>query len=330
MIKPPAFVTLASGIGDLISSTPLIRKLSEVYNKKVLVVTEKCNIKIFQTLPYVSGALPFDNTSNIVRADIKHLYDIHETFRLIGKRNKDGIEFKHAMCDIRQFHAKDLGLLLRPDELHCDYIPGEDVSYFETLNLPENYIVIHPVKSWKSRTWEAKKWQKLCDSLAEEGIYVVAVGKEAIEYRNIEKTKVINKPSHDISLNFGVNLINKTNLDQTWYILNNAKAVITMDSGILHLAGTTDTHIIQLGSSIDPVYRAPYRNGTQEYKYTYLPGTCNIHCASDLKYSLRDWGNIQRVTIIDTCLEKDKNFECKPGVDHVINNTIGIYKKLII
>jgi hypothetical protein len=50
---------------------------------------------------------------------------------------------------------------------------------------------------------------------------------------------------------FGIyDYTNKTSLSQAWNILNKSTCVVTMDSGILHLAGTTDTHILQLGSSI--------------------------------------------------------------------------------
>jgi ADP-heptose:LPS heptosyltransferase len=53
--------------------------------------------------------------------------------------------------------------------------------------------------------------------------------------------------------------MNKTSISETWHIINNAAAVITMDSGILHLAGTTETTILDLGSSIKPEFRIPYR-----------------------------------------------------------------------
>ena len=99
-----------------------------------------------------------------------------------------------------------------------------------------------------------------------------------------------------------------------------------MDSGILHLAGTTDTHIIQLGSSIKPEYRAPYRNGNQDYKYNYVAGSCGLHCASDLTYSLRDWGHIQSVTLIGNCLEKKPTFECNPS----FNSVFEVVKKMWI
>ena len=103
-----------------------------------------------------------------------------------------------------------------------------------------------------------------------------------------------------------------------------------MDSGLLHLAGTTDTHIIQLGSSIDHRLRAPYRKGFQEYKYDYVGGSCDISCASDIKYGIKEWGTIQGVPPLIRCLEDKPTFECHPSVDQVIDrlskNNIKIFQ----
>src|SRR5690606_25560267 len=50
-------------------------------------------------------------------------------------------------------------------------------------------------------------------------------------------------------------------LSELWHIINNAKALVSFDTGPIHLAGTTDTHIIQIGSSIRYEKTAPYRHG---------------------------------------------------------------------
>jgi hypothetical protein len=46
-----------------------------------------------------------------------------------------------------------------------------------------------------------------------------------------------------------------------------------------------------LGSAINPKLRAPYRHGTQDYKYHYLLGTCNLHCNSNLFYNQKPGGH---------------------------------------
>ena len=316
-MKLPAFLTTAPSIGDFICSTPTIRKIAKTYGTKVLVISPNPNL--LKNNPYVSESLDINSVDVSL---LEQTYDIHRSFHLLGKKDPLGIEFKHAMCDIRQFHAKDLGFMLTPAELSCDYFPDEEKECMGGIELPEKYVVIHPAQSWDSRTWEIEIWQVLCDELCKQGIYVVSVGRNSGEYSlHLQQ----DKPVFKLDIKYGKDLTNQTTLDQTWHILNKSHAVITMDSGILHLAGTTDTHIIQLGSSIDPSFRAPYRKGSQKYKYNYVLGSCKIHCASDLSYSLRDWHDIQAVTLIHTCLENKKEFECKPATSSVLKSIIDVW-----
>jgi autotransporter strand-loop-strand O-heptosyltransferase len=317
-MKKQAFYSSAHAMGDLICATPTIKKLSEIYQSPITVIST--HPYLFENCPYVDESLRFDDYTE---DQLSEKYDLHKTFFLLGKQDSRGVEFKHAMCDIRQFHAKDLGFMLTPNELTCDYFPKSDESCLDEFNLPEKYVVIHPAQSWSSRTWSKYNWQALCISLEDEGIPVISIGKDAREESDFSGTTL--KPVFKLDIKNGLDLTNKTTLDQSWHILNKSTCVITMDSGVLHLAGTTDTNIIQLGSSIKPEYRAPYRNGSQDYKYSYVVGGCQLHCASDLKYSLRDWGHIQSVTLISTCLEKKSTFECNPSFMPVVELTKKIW-----
>lgn len=305
-------------MGDVLSATPTIKKLAEIYQHPVVAVTN--HNYLFNNNPYVDYVI---DPSEFDEEKFKHSHHIHRTFFFLGKSDPLGIEFKHAICDIRQFHAKDLGFLLTPEELSCDYFPSPFDFLMGEINLPDKYVVVHPSVTWGSRTWEMDKWQILCDSLNKQGIPVVLIGKNSSESSDHLSQE---KPLFSLEIKNGTDLSNKTSLDQTWHILNGAACVVTMDSGILHLAGTTDTHIVHLGSSIKPEFRAPYRKGSQNYKYDYVLGKCGIHCASDLKYSLRDWGHIQAVTLISTCLEKKESFECHPGPLDVLNKVLDAWE----
>lgn len=320
-MKKPIFFTSASAMGDVLSSTPTIKKIAEIYQHPVLVVSN--HNYLFKNNPYVDYTLEPENFNE---EEFKDNYHIHKTFFFLGKSDPLGIEFKHAICDIRQFHAKDLGFLLTPDELSCDYFPDDFDLVMGQIELPEKYVVIHPSVTWGSRTWEMEKWQNLCDSLNKQGIPVVSIGKDSRENSDHLSQE---KPIIPLRIENGLDLSNKTSLDQTWHILDKSACVITMDSGILHLAGTTNTHIIHLGSSIRSEFRAPYRKGSQSYKYDYVLGKCGIHCASDLKYSLRDWGHIQAVTLISTCLENKDSFECHPGSLEVLNKVLDAWEEFL-
>lgn len=317
MIKKPLFYTDASAMGDVLCSTPTIRKISQIYRSKVIVVSK--HNYLFKNNPYVSKLIQFDNFKE---DEYSSEYEIHKTFFHLGKKDPLGVEFKHAICDIRQFHSKDLGFMLNSEELECDYFPASFEECMEGINLPEKYVVIHPSKTWDSRTWPRERWQSLTESLNSRGIPVISIGKDSSEFG---WNSLQEKPIFNLEIKIGMDLTNKTTVDQLWHILNLSSCVVTMDSGVLHLAGTTDCEIIQLGSSIDPEFRAPYRKGSQKYKYSYISGKCELKCASNLFYSLKEWGNIQSVPLIGTCLENKKTFECNPEFESVLLKTVEIY-----
>lgn len=310
-------------LGDTLCATPSLRKIYKAYNKKINIVT---HVKeLFLNNPFVENIYSFDEFSRI---QLNPSDEVFTSFWDVGSRNDRGVEKKHATMDIRQLHAYDLGFSLTAEEMECDYIPEE---YSAIPNVPEKYVVFHVGSSWPSRTYDVKKWQKLLSDLNSVNIPVILVGKNSFEtgFYNIDKKTI------DLNVNLGVDLTNQLSLSQCWHIISRAEFFITMDSGLLHLAGTTDVNIIQLGSSINNKFRAPYRKGSQDYKYKYILGSCDAFCASDLKHSVKEWKSIQSVPPLINCLENKSSFECHPDpnlvFDYVKENIelISIKKKIL-
>ena len=302
-------------LGDTIAAIPTLRKISEAHdNKKITVFTSKPFL--FEGHPLVDIALPLDQIN-------REEYFVYRTFMpLVGKTHVlDGepVEFRHSNMDLRQFHAVSLGFTLRESEMEMDlYIERE-------LEIPvKDFVIIHPTHTWPTRTWEQAKWQELIDRLNERGIPVVAIGRDSNEVGFFNT----DKPVMPIDIKLGVNLLNDPRngiAELRWMMNHKARAVVTMDSGILHVAGTTDVNIIQLGSSIDNKLRAPYRHGSQDYKYQYVAGGCGIFCSSNQKYNIKAHGSIHGVPPQVRCLEDKPTFECHPTVDQVFEATIKLY-----
>jgi len=295
-------------LGDTLCATPTLRKLYNSYGKKISVITHQPDL--FYNNPYVSEV--FDNSKN--RDELSD-YEVFSSFDVSYKDN--GVCNKHNTMDIRQFHAINLGFMLTKDEMRLDFFSKDDVIL---PDLPKKYVLIHPVQNWESRTWPAKNWQILTQLLNEKGIHVISIGKDSSELGGSN----VDKPVFNFPIKLGYNLMNQTSIDQTWHLMNNSSCFVTMDSGLLHLAGTTDCEIIQLGSSINPEFRSPYRNGSQEYKYHYVLGGCGLHCASNMKYGVREWGSIQGIPSLVGCLERKESFECHPSILKVYQKIINI------
>ena len=185
----------------------------------------------------------------------KEGYNILNTFAHIAGKTHDlngnKVQFKYAHTDSRQYHALSLGFTLLPEEMETDLYVEEnwEVDF-------KDYVIIHATHTWPARTWSQDKWQDLVYKLNSQNIPVIAIGKGSIEHGNGE---VYNKAVMDMDIPYGINLMNHPNssIPKVRNLIKKAKGIITMDSGILHLAGTTDTHIIQLGFNANPKFRGP-------------------------------------------------------------------------
>ena len=316
MSKQVAICIDTPALGDTLAAIPTLRKLSNAYESQLIVFSSKPFL--FEGHPLVSKALKLDDPLRY-DPDVK----VYRTFMpIVGKTydlRGEQVEFRSSNTDIRQFHAISLGFSLTQDEMEMDlYIERErDLGF-------EDYVIIHPTYTWASRTWDQDKWQDLVNRLNKQGIPVVAVGRDSHEVGTFS----VDKPVMDLDIKLGVNLLNDPDNDPAelrWMMNHKATAIVTMDSGLLHIAGTTDVNIIQLGSSIDPKLRAPYRNGSQDYKYKYVGGGCDIFCSSNMKYNVKEHGTIQAVPPQIHCLENKPTFECHPEVDQVYNSVVDLY-----
>jgi glycosyltransferase involved in cell wall biosynthesis/ADP-heptose:LPS heptosyltransferase len=301
----------SNSFGDTLASTPTLRHLSKSHRKKINVVTHNQNV--FNNNPYVESLLSFEefynsNLSNIVK---------YESFTNAGRKDGNGIEKKFSHIDTRQLHSMDLGFQLLPEDMNYDYYPNPQSL---SLDLPEKYVVLHITSNWPNRTWIYENWVNLIKWLKDNQIFTVLIGagyREELHHSYSDKPLDKECPMFDDY--YGLDLTNQGSMSDMWWVINGAKCLITMDSGPLHLAGTTDVEILQLGSAINPKFRAPYRHGTQNYKYHYIGGTCNLYCNSNLFYNVKEWGDINSVPPQPNCLEHKPTFECHPQVNNVID-----------
>ena len=154
------------------------------------------------------------------------------------------------------------------------------------------------------------------------GIKVIVTGQD-ITYGDNDK-----KGSIQVSNPNVVNLVNKLNLSQLWYLVNNSLLTITMNAGLLPFAGTTDANILELGGAIDPYYRTPYRNGSQNYKHKFVGGSCKIFCQSDMKYNSSGDIKVTDGFPVAKCFENKPTYECHPSVNAVFNEVLEFFKKI--
>jgi len=312
----------SNSFGDTLAATPTLRYLSKSHGKKINVVTYKKDI--FINNPYVNSLFSFDEFNKLKLKDIIK----YESHTYAGKKDGNGIEKKFSHIDIRQLHAMDLGFQLPNEDLEYDFFP-RPLSL--DIDLPEEYVVLHVTTNWPNRTWDYENWLGLIEWLKSKKIFTVLVGAG---YKEIVHQSIgdgpLSKECPMFDDYYGLDLTNKGNMDDMFWVINGAKCIVTMDSGPLHLASCTDTHIIQLGSAINPAFKRFYRNGDWKYKYHFVGGSCTLFCNTNLHYNVKEWGDINSVPPQPNCLENKPTFECHPPLENVINkikDIVDINKK---
>jgi glycosyltransferase involved in cell wall biosynthesis/ADP-heptose:LPS heptosyltransferase len=301
----------SNSFGDTLASTPTVRYLSKSHRQKINVVTHKKDV--FKNNPHVEKILSFDEFDNLSLSNIVK----YESHTFAGQKDNNGIEKKFSHMDVRQIHAIDLGFQLPNEELEYDFYP-EPLSL--NVELPEKYVVLHVTTNWPNRTWAYNNWVGLIKWLKENNIFTVLVGagyKESLHLSYSDGSLVKDCPMFDDY--YGLDLTNKGNMSDMWWVINGAQCLVTMDSGPLHLASCTDTHIIQLGSAINPAFKRFYRNGDWKHKYHFLGGSCQLFCNTNLFYNVKEWGDVNSVPPQPNCLENKPTFECHPQLNNVID-----------
>lgn len=157
-----------------------------------------------------------------------------------------------------------------------DYVSGKDWA------LPEQYAIFTPGATAMNRVFPPKAFNELVKYTASLGITPVFLGKRDIN----EIYKANFHEEYDLSL--GLDLREQTTLLEAIEIMRDAKFVIGIDNGLLHLAGTTSVPII-FGHNISPVEhrRIRRRNGlTVDISLTEKQLQC-IGCQAKMRFVYR-------------------------------------------
>lgn len=116
----------------------------------------------------------------------------------------------------------------------------------------KNYLAVNPVALWETKLWDNRKFAALADMIQERlRIPVVFTGRDQ-------------ESSHGITSQMttkGINAGGRTTLMELACLYRDALAVISTDSGPMHLAAAVGTPVIALFGPTDPARTGPYGTG---------------------------------------------------------------------
>lgn len=239
------------GIGDAVLLLPMLQQLSLLYpDAKLEILAERRNAEVFSWSPVVSAVWCYDRPLEFLDLIRRRRYDLvidtEQWYRLsavvarllcssksIGfVTNERGNMFTDTCPYLQNMYEAEMFLkLLAP--LH-DGVSVSAEPWEEAIVLPpagfkccKPYVVLFPGASVATKQWSADRFAEVARCCEENGFVVVIVGGKAEEHS-----------SHVISdkLCNGINFVGKTSLTESTSIVAGATLMISVDSGLLHIA----------------------------------------------------------------------------------------------
>lgn len=296
----------SAAVGDLIASAPSIKYAIDNFHKKA-----EYFVGIHEHFKCLFPFVPEDRF-----LEVKVDYDKSFAVRHLNMLGVGGMNCKLTPSRLKLTDYASIGLLGRtmPD-YQAKYIPlpKVDVTHFG-VDFSKAVILITTFRD-KQRSILGSELVKIAEYVQAKGLTPVYVGKTgaiSIWKNNLAKTD-FEYPS------FGVDLMNKTSLLELASIMGQAKAVVGMDSGPVHLAFTTDVPVVCGFTTVAPELRIPYRGLAKTE--AVVPNIACTFCESN--WSLNTWN-------FNNCPRKMELAECvtKMSADKFINalNKLGIFK----
>lgn len=137
---------------------------------------------------------------------------------------------------------------------YCRLTPV-DISNF---CLPKDYVCIPVGYTARVREMVPETVNGIVEYLLSKNITPVFLGSKTAPTG--VKTQLLGNFNTDIDYTKGIDLIDKTTLPEVGTIMGNALAVVGLDCGLLHLAGTTSVPIVFGTTTVESHLRVPYRD----------------------------------------------------------------------
>lgn len=148
---------------------------------------------------------------------------------------------QHAIQRIRQLFSQVLNYSL-PNNL-ADYAIDQTKLAPVTLNLPQRYVVFIHGTNWASKCWMEENWLSLLKEVTNAGFHVLLPWGNTEEKARAMRLAENNPMTH---------ILPALTLAEIATILANAKATVSVDTGLSHLTAALNTPAITLYGPTHP------------------------------------------------------------------------------
>lgn len=248
------FVMGLGGLGDNVARMPAIRYIADRHPHVIPIVwvadyfvpvaknmMPDIRIEKFSDNTKFIKERPGRSTANEILTNLKtHMVD-HAFFLLANE--VPSIEYKNYL----PMNFKPIGI--------------------KHLDLPEKYVVMTCCYTAPIREFLPEYINEITSYIKDKGYEVIFLGQEVTD-AGIKGHEIIGAlKKEQIDFSKGINLINKTSLLVAAKIMSEAKAVVGLDNGLLHLAASSDVPIVSGFTSVHPDHRAPIRHNVKGWQF---------------------------------------------------------------
>lgn len=226
-------VKRTAALGDCIMATGIIEALKNKHNDiDIIVCTD--NEYAFKNNPNVTKIVKsIEQYSGYKLIDLDMCYE---------KEPKKPVWKAYADHALETYEDKDILPKLYDNKIDIDNATGK----LRRLGIKDNFIVINPSCSWESRTLPKYVWNEFLESI-----------KEQVLILGTHKDQTLNEYSHVKDLR------DYFTIGEVRHVIKKAKCFIGIDSGLFHVAQTTETPIVSIFSCVNPEYRVWRKEKTQ-------------------------------------------------------------------
>jgi len=238
------------GLGDVITSEPVIRYMSEVLYKDADIHVMS---RLHELYSHIKGIERF-SADTIPKKELDAVFELntHPTMYDTFSDFKVAFGFHIPHGFVHPVDWVSLSILNRQLPLK-----DREIHLTATDDCPaEVDILIHAGRGWETKTFPVEWWQKVVDELAKK-YKVGLLGKEINATQGYVNVKC---PDN------AVDLRDKFSIQQMINMISKAPLLVSNDSSPIHIAGAFDNRILLIPTCKHPDNTLPYRKGQQYYK----------------------------------------------------------------
>ena len=275
---PYCWIINAGALGDSISATPALKWAIEniFVNGDYYVMLHDYLRPLFHFIPE-ENIIYFGKGKDLTEPHcVVHYYDVIKT------DTGPSATLNPLRMSLTDYSSiKLLGLILKDEDKNYPKMPLDnvDISKFE---LPEKYACILTTSLHKNRSLPRTDVYRIANYLIKKGITPVFMGKATriIDTFGSTPRYGTSPPTKEGMLD----LVDKTTIVEAAKVMAGAICVVGADTGLIHLAATTDVPIICGYTTVAPELRMPYRHGMLGWSLVPIvpPEKDCRYCSSDL------------------------------------------------